>query len=88
MRAGHCNAIGCRALILDEEVFCARHLRMVQSDTRVLLGRKFRPLAKQQTATFRHFLELARREILFYQTEGHAMPHDRPFEWDDMEPTR
>lgn len=85
MRSGHCNAIGCRALILDEDVFCARHLVMVEGDTRVLLGRKFRPRAKQQTATFKHFLEFARREILQFQLEGHHTPRERPFEWDEAD---
>jgi len=32
---------------------------------------------------FRDILELARREILYFQTEGHLMPRDRAFEWDE-----
>jgi len=83
MRTGHCNAIGCRALILDDEVFCTRHLQMVQSDTRTVIGRKFRPRAKHQSAVFRDVLDLARREILYFQTEGHPMPRDRAFEWEE-----
>ena len=83
MKRATCNAIGCHAQILDTELFCARHVRMVESDTLRVLGRTFRPRAKYQSNVFRETLERARREILYFQTEGHAMPRDRAFEWDE-----
>jgi len=80
-----CSAIGCRSSILREEVFCARCLVMVESDTRKLLGKHFRPLARKQSATFHHWLSEAQREVVYFKTAGHPVPKDRPFQWDDGE---
>lgn len=85
MRRGACEAIGCRASVLESELFCARCLHMVESDARRALGRLWRPGQKHQSATFHVVLETARREILYFQTNGHPVPRDRPFEWDDDE---
>lgn len=83
MRHGECNAIGCRALIISTEVLCARHVVMVESDTLRVLRKTYRPGQKYQSQVFRDTLDAARREILYYQTNGHKVPQDRPFEWDD-----
>jgi len=85
MKHRTCNAIGCRAAILDTEVFCYRHLVMVESDVKRVLGRTFRPGMKHQSAVFSDTLERARREILYFVTNGHAVPRDRPFMWDEDE---
>lgn len=86
MKRRECNAVGCRASILDTEVFCSRCLAMVEGDTRRVLGRTFRPRIKHQSNVFRETLARALQEILYFKTEGHAMPRDRQFQWDD-EPT-
>lgn len=80
MRQQTCNAIGCRALILPREVFCERHLVMLQSDIRKLVEKHYRP-GKKPSALFREFLDRARVEILYYQTEGHRVPREADFEW-------
>lgn len=85
MRRGQCEAIGCRAAILETEVFCRRHLLMLESDTRRVLGKTFRPGVRRQSARYLDVLALAQREILFFTTNGHHMPKDRAFEWDDEE---
>lgn len=82
-----CCAIGCRAALLETELFCVRHLHMVESDTRRVLARTFRPAKKHQSAVFVETLSRARREVLCFQTNGHPVPKDRPFEWDDDEVT-
>lgn len=56
---------------------------MLESDTRRVLGKTFRPGAKRQSATFDVVFQRALQEILFFQTNGHRIPRDRPFEWDD-----
>lgn len=61
---------------------------MVESDAKRVLGRTFRPGKKHQSAVFIDTLELARREILYFQTNGHHVPRDRPFMWDDDETVR
>jgi hypothetical protein len=78
-----CEAIGCRAAIQPTEVFCRKHFVMLESDTQRALGRTFKPDAKRHSATFLVILEGAQREILFYVTNGHRLPRDRQFEWDD-----
>lgn len=83
MTRGRCHAIGCRASILPTEIFCTRHLLMVESDTRTVLGRTFRPLQQHQSATFLAVLDRAVHEVLYFTTSGHPVPRDRPFEWDD-----
>jgi len=86
MRRAFCNAIGCHAATLDTEAFCQRHWVMLESDTQKVIGRTFRP-GKPPTASFNRALEFARREILFLQTNGHRIPRDRDFQWDDDERT-
>lgn len=86
-RARECEAIGCRAVILDTEVFCRRHFVMLNSDTQRVIGKTFRPRARRHSAVFVAALEFAQKEILFYQTNGHRLPVDRPFEWDDAPET-
>lgn len=83
MKHERCNAIGCNATTRRDEVFCPKHLVMVESDTRTVLGRTFRPSRWNQSATFEETLDRARREVLYFQTEGHHVPRDRPFMWDD-----
>lgn len=83
MRLCRCNAISCFAKIPPEHVFCEKHLPMVESDTRRVLGKTFRPGRIHQTYVFKETLERARSEILYFVTEGHRTPRDRPFEWDD-----
>lgn len=78
-----CEAVGCSAAILPTELFCGRHLQMLESDLRRILERKYRPKARHQTQIFTLTLEKARHEILYRQTTGHPVPRDRPFEWDD-----
>jgi hypothetical protein len=80
---GRCNAIGCRAAILDVECFCSRHLAMVESDTRRVFERSFRPCRLLQSKVFVVSLERAQREILYFVTEGHRIPRARAFEFDD-----
>ena len=82
MKQCTCNAIGCRAAILDAEIFCRRHLSMVESDTRRVLAKHFR-LNRRQSAIFDDALRRAQSEILYFQTNGHPVPKDRPFMWDD-----
>lgn len=84
MRVAACNAIACRAAILPTELFCAKHLPMLESDTRRVLARTFRP-GRPQSATFRQTLETARQEILNYAIRGGHVPRNRPFEWDEEE---
>lgn len=57
---------------------------MLQSDVRRILGRQFRPGRKQSQA-FNRTLELARSEILYAQTEGHKVPREADFQWNDDE---
>lgn len=83
MKWNTCEAIGCRADAIVNAVFCLRHRGMVQSDTLRLLERAFRPAARVQSKRFRDLLELAQREILYFQTEGHPLPRDRAFQWDE-----
>lgn len=80
---GRCVAVGCRAAILPSEILCPRHRVMAQSDTLTALGRLFRPGRPRQSATFSDLLERALAEILYFQTEGHRVPRDLPFMWDD-----
>jgi len=75
-----CNAIGCRALVLPQEIFCRRHDAMLQSDIRTLLGRRFRPF-RRQSQVFNDTLEIARKEILDCQMTGHKTPRPAEFEW-------
>jgi hypothetical protein len=75
-----CQAVGCRALILRSEVFCSRHLRMVQSDTRRVLERTFRP-GRKSSKVFAVNLARAIDEILYFQMEGHRVPRLESFEW-------
>lgn len=82
MRAGACNAIGCRAAILPTQCFCERHINMLPTDVCRLVERSFRP-GKKHSERFKRALEHARREILVFVTHGHHVPRDRPFEWDD-----
>lgn len=84
MTRGQCQAIGCRAAILDRELFCGRHAGMVESDTRRALDRTWRPANRRQSETFAVLLETAQREILYFQMNGHHTPRDRPFEWDEV----
>jgi hypothetical protein len=80
MPAPHCAAIGCRARILPTELFCQRHLTMLQSDIRTLVLRTFRP-GQTPTKVFTRHLERAQLEILYAQTEGHRVPRPAEFEW-------
>jgi hypothetical protein len=77
-----CHAIGCRALILPTQVFCEKHLAMLESDTRRVLDATFRP-GKPTSKKFDVALAFAMNEILFFQTNGHRLPVNRDFEWDD-----
>ncbi len=81
MKQHTCNAIGCRALILPRELFCSRHLPLLQSDVRRVLERTYRPDARRQSQVFESTMETARREILYAVTEGHRAPRDAAFEW-------
>lgn len=83
MQRTACNAIGCRAAILPSEVFCARHLLMVESDTRRVLRHTLRPRQRHQSDLCLVIVETALREILLWQTCGYKVPRDQPFEWDD-----
>jgi hypothetical protein len=84
MRAATCNAIGCAARILENELFCRRCYPMVESDTIKLCAKTFRPGARRQSATFAVHLARAQREILNFKTMGHHAPKDRPFMWDEV----
>lgn len=55
---------------------------MLETDTQRIIGRTFR-CGVRRSARFVQALEWACREILFFQTNGHKMPRDRAFEWDD-----
>lgn len=76
-----CEAIGCRAAILDTEVFCVKHWHMLESDTKRTIAKTFRAGGKRQSAAYMASLAFAQSEILFFQTNGHRMPKDSSFEW-------
>jgi len=80
VRVPRCHAIGCLALTLDTELFCERHVVMVESDTRRILARTFRP-NKRPSKILEDMLALAQREILAFQHNGHKSPREQPFEW-------
>lgn len=82
MKAWGCHAIGCRAAILPSELFCERHQRMCQSDVARVLAKKFRP-GKPLSKVCAKVLALAVKEILYFQTEGHHIPRDAAFQFDD-----
>jgi hypothetical protein len=75
-----CWAIGYRASILPTQVFCERHTNMLQSDTRKLIGKTFRP-GRVQSDVFGVHLKRALNEILYYQTEGYRVPQQEDFAW-------
>ena len=76
---GCCEAVGCRAGILPTELFCQRHVVMVETDTRRILERTFGP-GRRASAVLEKALETARAEILFVQTNGYRMPREQVFE--------
>ena len=78
-----CFAIGCRALILDTEIFCRRHLLIVESDLRRVLERTYSPGKRRQSARFQAALSWAQGEILYFQLHGHVVPQASSFEFDD-----
>jgi hypothetical protein len=80
MRGHECYAVGCRRLIADDRVFCDPHAAMLQSDTRRLVERGYRPGGKQ-TKVFDQHLALARSEILSFQMTGHRVFRETEFEW-------
>ncbi len=82
MTPGSCHAIGCRARILETEVFCATHGVMLEDDTRRLLAKTFR-VGRRQSQRFYLALAWAVKECLFYQTHGHRMPRASNFMWDE-----
>lgn len=82
MHQSECDAIGCRASVPTSQIYCARHLAMVEPDTRRVLERTFKP-GRYPSKVFTVTLERSRQEILFYQTNGHRMPREANFEWTD-----
>jgi hypothetical protein len=80
VRHNTCNAIQCRAAIPAIQVFCATHRAMVSLDTSKALDRHFR-LRSRPSQLFRVAVERARREILYYQQNGHQAPVDRLLQW-------
>jgi hypothetical protein len=77
-----CFAIGCHDSVDEAAVFCERHTLMLWPDTARCVGKSYRPKSKQ-TKTFLVHLELARNEILSFQLNGHKVPRDHAFEFDD-----
>lgn len=81
-----CEVIGCRALILPYALFCDRCWPLIESDTRRIIEKHHRPNARRLNAVTMRAVEQATREILYFRTNGHPVPRDRPFEWDDAPP--
>jgi hypothetical protein len=84
MSAQYCRAIGCRAALLDSELFCDRHWRMVPSDVQrlVLAARNpGREKAGRLTKRCEHWVLRAVDEILWVQTQGHRRPLDTRVEF-------
>lgn len=75
-----CQAIWCTDRVLLSEVFCERHDRLLQSDIRTLLAKKYRP-GERPTKVFLATLERARAEILYAEYAGHRSPRAVEFEW-------
>lgn len=80
LRLKACLAIGCADFVDRGVLFCDRHDRMLHSDIRTLLLKKYRP-GKKPSKVFEMHLAIAREEILFAQTAGYRMPREVNFEW-------
>ena len=83
MKRGECAYAPCRAQILTTELFCRKHLAMLESDTVRVLGKTYRPGAFRQSARFDVVFQQALKELLFFVTNGHRMLRAAAFEWDD-----
>lgn len=81
----NCRAIGCRALLLPMGLFCDRHWAMVPSDLQRLIGKHHKG-TRRPSRILERWLELAVKEVLYVQTEGHPRPTSASFEWDDAPP--
>ena len=82
------DAVGCNARISETELFCAKHVAMIESDTRRLLAKHWRPDKKHQTSAFEAHRARALEEILWVITYGRGMPKDQSFMWTDEEPSQ
>ena len=80
VRLNACQADICHELIPGTSIFCERHDRMLQSDIRTILEKKFRP-GKPQSKLFQIVLEQAREEIRYTEYAGHRMPRPAEFKW-------
>lgn len=81
MKHHTCNAVLCRAAILSRELFCERHLALVESDVLRILQSSYRPSARQQSDVFNVTMERAREEILNVQTQGRRARAVAEWEW-------
>lgn len=77
-----CEAIGCSTGIFRDDLFCTKHVVMIEGDTRKLVAKLWRP-GKPKSAALERALVFARAEILFFVTNGHRMPQSQNFQWSD-----
>lgn len=84
LRLNPCRAIGCAEVIPGDRVFCERHDRILHSDIRTILGKRFRP-GRKQSHLFEVTLERALHEILYAQQNGHRVPRSSDFDFGDDE---
>lgn len=81
-RLGPCRAIGCAEIIPGDHLFCERHDRMLHSDIRTILAKRYRP-GRTQSIVFDVTLSRALYEILYAQQNGHRIPRSADFEFGD-----
>lgn len=77
-----CEAIGCSTGVFPDALFCAKHVVMIESDSRKLVAKLWRP-GKPKSAALERALVFARAEILYMQINGERMPRSASFEWSE-----
>lgn len=77
-----CAAVWCKALILPYALFCDECWRKCPSDLKRLIGKHHRP-GKKPSQVLTKWVAQAVAELLYLKTEGHHIPRDGSFMWDD-----
>lgn len=83
MAPRYCEAIDCRSIILPFALFCDRCWPLVPSDVKRIIERHHRPSNKHRSGVLQRALDQAVQELLSLKTQGHYLPRNGAFEWDD-----
>jgi hypothetical protein len=75
-----CRALGCNNSISATEVFCQACMRLLETDTRRVLERTYKP-GRRSSKAFERTFERALDELLDARGGGRRAPSPQNFEW-------